>query len=430
MSLPIKLVCKKNKARKDGTCIIFIQYCQSSDKRILLNSGVAIPPNYWNKKSNSISKELPSQYGNVDELQNVLIRQLRKTEDILILSKQDKNKSPIDFLKKNFYLDNPIQTLSKINEDFNNLDVYKNFDSFIESKRLLINHRSLYAYYGVKKHLQAFEHYRKLPITFDSFDANFFESFATFLTYEINHCVKNNTIKGFKKNTVAKTLKKLKTFLRDRMRKKLIPYIDLSFYNVEEEEVENISLTTYEISKIYHLDLQQNPYLEKYRDLFVLGCLTGLRFSDYSKITADDIKDEMLYIRQTKTSSPVIIPLRFETKTILEKYQLQIPFVTNQKLNFYIKKIAQIAGVSELVKMSYKKGNKIFEEVKPKCEWITSHTCRRSFCTNEFLAGTPTELIMAISGHKTESSFKKYVKADQFQKAQLIKKIWEEREML
>ena len=68
--------------------------------------------------------------------------------------------------------------------------------------------------------------------------------------------------------------------------------------------------------------------------------------------------------------------------------------------------------------------------MKPKYAWVMSHTCRRSFCTNEFFDGTPVTLIMAISGHKTEKAFRKYIKADALQKAQMIKKIWEGRSAL
>lgn len=58
---------------------------------------------------------------------------------------------------------------------------------------------------------------------------------------------------------------------------------------------------------------------------------------------------------------------------------------------------------------SHKKGNKDIVIVKPKYAWVTSHTCRRSFCTNEFLAGTPVDLIMKISGHKSLRDFYKYI---------------------
>ena len=70
--------------------------------------------------------------------------------------------------------------------------------------------------------------------------------------------------------------------------------------------------------------------------------------------------------------------------------------------------------------ITHKKGNKLIEEIRPKYAWVSSHTAPRSFCTNEYLSGTPTDLIMAISGHKTEKAFKKYIKADTIKKASMI----------
>jgi integrase len=204
--------------------------------------------------------------------------------------------------------------------------------------------------------------------------------------------------------------------------------MDLSFFKVMDEEVDAVYLNWKELSAIYHLDLSEQPQLEKYRDLFVLGCLTGFRFSDYNDIKPEEVRDGMLYVTQTKTVSSVIVPLKKDARHILiEKYNMQMPQVSNVNFNDYIKEVAKLAGINELVKITHKKGNQVVEEIKPKYAWVTSHTCRRSFCTNEFLDGTPTNLIMAISGHKTEKAFRRYIKADQVQKAYMIKKIWENR---
>ena len=73
------------------------------------------------------------------------------------------------------------------------------------------------------------------------------------------------------------------------------------------------------------------------------------------------------------------------------------------------------------------KGNREVFETRPKYAWITSHTCRRSFCTNEFLAGTPVELIMKISGHKSLKDFYRYIKIAPEQAGQRIREIWQER---
>jgi hypothetical protein len=111
----------------------------------------------------------------------------------------------------------------------------------------------------------------------------------------------------------------------------------------------------------------------------------------------------MLYVNQRKTLSTVVVPLRNEAKKILiEKYHMQMPQVSNANFNYYIKEVVCLAGIDEMIKITHKRGNKIIEETRPKYNWIMSHTCRRSFCTNEFLDGTPPNLIMAISGHKTD----------------------------
>jgi len=195
-----------------------------------------------------------------------------------------------------------------------------------------------------------------------------------------------------------------------------------------EEEVDAVYLSWKEISVIYHLDLSEKQYLEKYRDIFVLGCLTGFRFSDYSDIKPNEIRDEMLYVTQNKTLTQVVVPLRPDSKRILiDKYNMQMPQVSNPNLNLYIKEVVKMAKIDEQIKITHKRGNKIIEEVRPKYAWITSHTCRRSFCTNEFLEGTPIQLIMAISSHKTEKAFRRYIKGEQVQKAYMIKKLWEKR---
>ena len=427
MGQPIKLIVKKGAVRKDGTSLIFLQYCHSSEQRILFSTGVSIPPNYWNKKTGRISENLPSKYGNATELQLCLIVKLRKAEDMITYAVKIRNICPMQFLKENFTLQTnwKIEQMSEIEK---NQDIYFHIDDYIRSKQSTVKHCTINVINAMKAHLKRFESFRNKPITFDSFDMNFYEDFVKFLTYDIVHARRKEHFKGLKVNSVGKTIKHLKSFLKDRMRKKVIPFMDLSGFKVIEEEVDAVFLTWKELSLIYHLDLSAHSNLEKYRDLFVLGCLTGFRFSDYSNIKPEEVRGDMLYVNQTKTLSTVVVPLRNDAKKILiEKYKMQMPQVSNANFNYYIKEVVRLAGIDEMIKITHKRGNKITEETRPKYNWIMSHTCRRSFCTNEFLDGTPTNLIMAISGHKTEKAFRKYIKANQVQKANMIKKLWDNR---
>ena len=113
----------------------------------------------------------------------------------------------------------------------------------------------------MKAHLQSFQVYRKERITFDSFDANFYEEFVRYLTYEVSQMRRSTVIKGLKVNTIGKTIKHLKSFLKDRMRKKIIPFQDLTTFKVMVEEVDAVYLTWEELSLIYHLDLSSQPHL-------------------------------------------------------------------------------------------------------------------------------------------------------------------------
>jgi hypothetical protein len=428
MILPIKPICKKEWSRRDGTSVIFLQYCHNSEERVLVDTGVAIPPEYWNRKNNRINANLPEKFGIVKNIETHISEKMRRAEDLINYAVAKSNIPPARFLKEKFSTDfDPVKYTSVLKVQ-DSLNVFYHIDEYLKVKATKVKRCTINVIGEMKKHLFRFQTYRKKPITFDSFDLSFYEEFVDFLVYEIKHERRTTTIKGLKLKTIGKTIKHLKSFLNDRMKKKIIPFIDLSDYKVMEEDVDAVYLSWEEISKIYHLDLSEKAQLEKYRDLLVLGCLTGFRFSDYSNIKPDELRNGMLYISQQKTSTTVVVPLRSDARAILiDKYAMKMPQVSNANFNDYIKDVCKMAGITDPVKITHKRGNKIIEVVKPKYAWITSHTCRRSFCTNEYLADTPSDLIMAISGHKTEKAFRKYIKADKVQKAHMIKKLWDSR---
>ena len=136
----------------------------------------------------------------------------------------------------------------------------------------------------------------------------------------------------------------------------------------------------------------------------------------------------MLYKKQIKTKHWVVVPLRNEASQIFINFlNRNIPAISNPEFNLYIKEVGRPAGILQPIKHSYMKGNRAVYENKPKYEYITSHTCRRSFCTNEYLAGTPVDLIIKISGHKSLKDFYKYIKIAPEQAGQKMKEIWEKR---
>lgn len=430
MLLPIKPICKKAEKRKDGTSIISIQYCHSLEKRTLLNSGIAIPPEYWNLKKLCINSDLPESYGNVETLNDQLLKSIRIAEDIVKFAKKKKEIDILAFLKETFTTDFDVSTLEKKAEleqvaPTVNLNVFFQIDEYIKSKKRKVSPKMINVFNNMRDTLKAFEEFRKKPITFDSFDINFYEEFVEYMTYEHIHRRRKNLVKGFRISTIGKTIKQLRIFLNNRIRRKIIPPINLEDFKGMDEESDAVYLSWNEITQIYQVDLSEYPYLEKYRNLLVFGCLTGLRFSDFSTIEPDDVRNNMLFKKQEKSDHRVVIPLRDEANYIfIQKFQKEIPKITNPDFNYYIKEVVKIAGIAEPIKFSYKKGNKDISEVRPKYAWVTSHTCRRSFCTNEFLAGTPVELIMKISGHKNLRDFYRYIRITSEEAANRIKALW------
>ncbi|MCW3107422.1 MAG: integrase [Segetibacter sp.] len=404
MNFPIKPICDRRFIRKDGTTFIYIQYCYSAQKRTLLNTKIAIPPAFWNQKKECISEKLPVTFGIAEELNSELKRMMRSVEDIIVYGNKNDVPDIGKFVKKTFTPDFKISITKKVDlskPGAGTLNIYDQIDDYIKSKEKKVCKNMPRIYRNMKDHLKAFEQFRGKPITFDALDLNFYEEFVDFLTFDYIQCRRNNSIVGLKVNTVGKTIKQFRTFLRNRMRKRIIAPIDMDGWTILEEEVDAVYLSMDEIKAIYNLDLSNHPHLLNYRSDFVFGCLTGLRFSDFSELMKDDLRKDMLYKKQNKSEHWVVIPLRDEALEILRnRFKNNVAVPTNVEFNKHIKTIAKLAGISDLIKFSHKKHGKDVIETKPKYEWITSHTCRRSFCTNEFLAGTPVELIMKISAIK------------------------------
>lgn len=143
------------------------------------------------------------------------------------------------------------------------------------------------------------------------------------------------------------------------------------------------------------------------------------------KVGKTDIQDGFISFRQQKTNTKVTIPLHPVVLEVLEKYNYNLPEpISNQRFNEYIKETAKLAEINAMEAITITKGGKLQTELYPKHELISSHTGRRSFCTNMYKRGLPTLMIMSISGHKTEKSFLKYIKVKQSEHAEMMAKAW------
>ena len=119
-----------------------------------------------------------------------------------------------------------------------------------------------------------------------------------------------------------------------------------------------------------------------------------------------------------------------EVERLLSKYNNSLYKISNQKFNDYLYDVvAKCEGLEIEVTKKTIQGGKHIVIKKPKYEFVSSHTARRSFATNEYMAkGLNVRDIMAITGHKTEKSFYKYIRQTPKENAERVKIIWKERE--
>ncbi|MBK7439969.1 MAG: site-specific integrase [Bacteroidetes bacterium] len=409
----IKVITKGKSTKADGTTPIYFQFSYDRTKRTLLNTGKSVEPAYWDGEKGRVKRSHPNAEA-INKFVNTLKLRLETIIDDAILNKVD---ATIPFVIEKFHTE-------VLTETPKGYGFYEVFDRYVDTARSRVSAGLITDYNALKRHLMEFEAFSKTKVTFTTITkAETYDNFNDYLRINAKNA---NGGSGLKPNSVGKQDKNLKTFLNNCMRREIIPFIDLSFMKKMGEKTFNVYLEEEELDTLIKFDLSNKPEKEIIRDLFMIGCETGLRFSDYSRLTKDHLSDKMIRITTLKTQDRVVIPISERLRTVLSKYEDYGVFqITNQYFNRQIKEIMKLAGFTSQVVVPAKKGTKTTEAVYEKWEMIASHTCRRSFCTNQFLRGVPPILIRKISGHKTEKAFLEYIKVDQELGAKEMIKYWD-----
>jgi len=233
-------------------------------------------------------------------------------------------------------------------------------------------------------------------------------------------------ILGFTNNGFGGLIKVIKTIMSDATEKGYNTHnghLNKGFKAIK-EEVNNIYLDEQELQRIIDLNLSYNKQMERVRDLFIVGCYTGLRFSDFSQIKKESFIGNILQIKTLKTGEWVKIPVLKQVSDVMAKYTDQpnsLPkSCQNQTMNLHLKEIGRRAKIDTTVLKIRNRGKERIETSIPKYKLIGTHTARRSFATNMFKRGVPSRVIMAVTGHRTERAFSSYIKISKDENAELM----------
>ena len=268
----------------------------------------------------------------------------------------------------------------------------------------------MYGY--TKNHLQKFIQSTKKvdDVPIENIDYRFITDFDSFL---LNQKIYKDTEKTLGRNIASKHHSRFRTILIRGIKEGLIsrnPYVD---FKLKKTPSKRIYLTEEELKKITDHDLGKNESLDRVRDIFIFSVYTGLRFEDAQQLTIDRIvKDKkgkyIMSIRQEKTNEELTIPVLAPAMKIVEKYsnsaerkilKMVLPKITNQKLNTYLKVIANLVGVNKA---------------------LSHHVARHSCATTVLLSNdVPMEVVSKWLGH-TNIKTTQIISHNCFTKNQLI----------
>ena len=240
---------------------------------------------------------------------------------------------------------------------------------------------------------------------------------------------------GIAKGTIGRYIKYPKTIINHAKTINIEVSKNIDEIKGYTTETPTIFITEKELQEVQKLTFLE-PQLETAKDWLVIGFYTGQRASDLLQMTPKMFTtidgNTFINLHQQKTKNGVLIPLHDEVKKIIEKRDGQFPPVFSANIesaktifNNHLRTIAKKAKINRL-----DFGKKYDDVTKryvygqyPLCEIISSHVCRRSFATHNYIK-VPTPVIMAVTGHKTEKEFLNYIGKDFNDQSKEILNYW------
>lgn len=406
----------KNKNKEGETLIYLKAYFKNEGKKFVYSTGETINPNEWDFK-NRQPNNLTGRTEKADRQRTIKMQLDRYTSffsKITDIYKNTDQEITIENIRAEF--DKEFKRTQAIANDF-----FSVYDVFIKEKKEdktdEANSVSTIKRYEYNKTLlENFEKHSNKKIHFNQIDKKFYNAF-------ISYCI---SVKEHSTNTLSRNIGLFKTFMYWALENNYTYKNDFKdFKNIKKEITDEVALTLDQVTEIFNYDFTEIPRLERVRDLFVFGCVTGMRYSNYSKVKKADIYNNFINVRDEKNNNKFLsIPLNDYSSLILKKYDYKLPKITNQKFNKYIKEVIKKVGYTYEVKKTYKLGRELIENVSPFYERVSSHTARRSFITIMKNKKIPDKVIMSYTGHKSLEIFNQYYKPNNDEKVDFMKAVW------
>ena len=379
---------KADKAKLNGECPIYAKV-NYNRKTITLSTGRYINPDRW-KFTDNLRKTVKIQNEKVIKEYLEIFR--IKIEKIYYDIQKKELDLTIEEFKSIILGKSPVNKIPHIVEL---IDIHN--EHF--SKLVAINERSkasLQKYERIKELIIQFnkKYYNCTDLPISKINGSYVFNFENFLKFESNH----NGVIGIKNNTIVKYFNNLKTILNYGIKMDIVDKNPFNKYDGKISVSDATFLTVEELQRI-----EQKTFtierLDKVKDIFLFSCYTGYAPVDACKLTSENVivdADNTSWIITTrqKTGTRSNVPVLPPVLRIIEKYKSKentlIPSISNQKMNAYLKEIADLVGITKN---------------------LTWYVARHTFATTVTLGnGVRLENVSSMLGHTVIKQTQHYAK--------------------
>jgi site-specific recombinase XerD len=376
--LSVLFVLQKIKMNKKGQCPIKCRITFLKTRKEF-SIGIFINPDYWDSGKQkasppstdnaTLNNKLSLIYHQIDRA--FLMLQILPNEfdvdDIYRKYKGEDSKEEITILGA-YDLHNS-KTEKLIGIDFNQLS----WTRYIESRR--------------KVALFITKHYKRKDVRLKDLDLKFIQDLEYFF----------KTALKLKQATVYRSIQRVKKIIQFAIAENYLQKDPFHLYKNKKHKTVIIYLTDEELKQLEKHTFSQ-PRLQQVKDLFIFCCYTGLAYAEMSSLTAKNIEigfdgKEWIQMIRKKTNRKISVPVLPRAKEILEKYNNELPRISNQKFNSYLKEISALLSIDKK---------------------LTHHIARKTFATTVLLFNNvPMEIVSELLGHSnmniTQSHYGKVV---------------------
>lgn len=369
------------KPHQSGETLIICRYF-AKPRLLVISTGCKIEPRHWNPKEQRARKGAPD----AEQLNAILERFAAEVTSAVLKLKADKK--PITPENLRSILEN---------KDLSHTPGKEIIPYILKTFQ---DRKSASVYTNLSNQVNAFTRRNRRGRTFEEIDSLWFRDFQKFLLSQ-----------DLANSYCARLLTALKTVVKSAVLDKATQNAEilLSPIGVTSEPAGGIVLTIEEVEALSRATFDTER-LSAARDCFVCACLTGLRHSDWSKLTLEPgslVKTggrEFVQVATQKTGVIVHVPLFPIVRKILERNGGRLHVITDQRANDYIKEMAEKAGFTDTITWIDRRGGTAKHHTSARFELFSTHTGRRTFVSACRAVGMPDNLISEMTGHSKRRS--------------------------